>query len=207
MKKIFGTILSLAVAMFAFTSCEFDEDTHMSTNLAGEWTGNWGVYYNYNYYGKTYTFDSYYSDVVFYPEYEYARRGYGKEVDFYSEGPYTKIYNYFYWEVRNGVIHLTYPEMPEYNTSIYDYRMTSYSFTGYFDTSEFGEPFTLKKIADYYDWNYYSGYNTYYNRNNWYYDYYAKTRSAVEGPIAIDSDEPAEGKIIGGGRHKINVEK
>ncbi|MBQ0141613.1 MAG: hypothetical protein KBT06_02220 [Prevotellaceae bacterium] len=210
MKKLFGTLLSLAVVLFTFTSCEIDDDVNTSTYLSGEWTGNWGVYYNYTYRGKVYTFDSYYSDIVFYPDYDYARHGYGKEVDFYNQGPYTKIYNYFYWEIRNGIIYLDYPDMPEYNTAIYDYRMSNSYFTGHFENSDFGEPFKLRKIADYYNWSYYNGYHSYYDRYNWYddyyYYYYSKTRSAISDSTATDSIQPSEGTITGGGRHKINAD-
>lgn len=181
MKKAI-TILQLLAAVSLCTvlsSCN-DEDTEESIVLSGQWQGDWGMYYEIEHRGHIYTFDSYDTDIVFYPDYDYATHGYGYQVDWYREGPYERLSYRFDWNIRNGVIYLTYPGYPEYNTSIRDYRMNNNRFTGYFDNGS--DPFYLNKIADYYDWTYYYdyGYYHYWTYDSWdwgYYPYYAKTRS------------------------------
>ena len=61
------------------------------------------MYYEYEYRGHIYTFDSYDTDIVFYPEYDYATYGYGYQVDWYEEGPYERMSFKFNWEIRDGV--------------------------------------------------------------------------------------------------------
>jgi len=170
----------LAVALFA-NSCSKDQERAMV--LSGEWTGDFGMYYECEYLGNdgmTYTakFDSYDTDIAFYPDHEYATHGYGYQVDFYDDGPYTKQSFKFYWDVDHGRIKLTYPGYPEYNTTIRDYHLDRNSFTGFFDTGT--QMFKLHKIADYYDWTPYYGYEFHYwVHTGWTWDsyyYYAKTR-------------------------------
>lgn len=93
MKKT-ASILNLLVIMLlacAFTSCERDEDTDRSMCLSGQWRGDWGMYYVYNYRGHDYQFDSYDTDIVFYPDYNYATHGYGYQVNWYEFGPYERL--------------------------------------------------------------------------------------------------------------------
>ena len=176
--------------------------------LSGQWQGNWGMYYGYTYPDGFYDeFDSYDTDIIFYPDYDYATHGYGYQVDWYDRrpnangniSPYQRLSYRFNWSIINGVINLTYPGYPEYNTSIRDYRLNNSHFTGYFPNSS--EPFRLNKIQDFYSWydydNLYRSYGYVYLEWDWngvyYYDsYYAKTRSAE----ATDSvGKPAEGRI------------
>lgn len=201
MKKAFTlfNIVALLGLCSIFTACETDEDVEESMVLTGQWQGNWGMYYDYEYRGKIFTFDSYDTDIVFYPDYDYAPYGYGYQVDWYRTGPYERLSYRFNWSIRDGIVYLTYPGYPEYNTSIREYRLNNSRFTGYFSNGT--EKFTLYKIADYYDWSYYYDYGDYYYwyNDSWswggYYDdyYYANTRGTAES----DSIGTAkEGRIV-----------
>lgn len=209
MKKAISlfSIIAMAGLCLMFTSCA-DDDTEEAMVLSGQWQGNWGMYYGYTYPDGFYDeFDSYDTDIIFYPDYDYATHGYGYQVDWYDRrpnangniSPYQRLSYRFNWSIINGVINLTYPGYPEYNTSIRDYRLNNSHFTGYFPNSS--EPFRLNKIQDFYSWydydNLYRSYGYVYLEWDWsgvyYYDsYYAKTRSAE----ATDSvSKPAEGRI------------
>ena len=59
MKKTITTLSILLLAATAFTSCERDEDVDESMCLSGQWYGDFGMYYEYEYRGHIYTFDSY----------------------------------------------------------------------------------------------------------------------------------------------------
>lgn len=201
MKRIF-TLMNLTMLMTAslmMTSC-MDDDTAESITLSGQWTGNFGMFYDYEYRGQIYTFNSYDTDIVFYPDYNYATHGYGYEVDFYNEGPRTKMSFRFFWEINRGNIYLDYPGYPEYNTIIRDYSLSSYYFTGYFENST--QQFRLRKLADFYNWNDYSGYDyhywddPYWNWNSYYpyYPYYAKERGGMEE--MNDSADADSGRIV-----------
>lgn len=158
--------------MLCMSSCnmmwdvEEDMDVHQSIKFAGQWTGDFGMYYTYRMGGRLYTFDSYDTDIVFYPEYDGATWGYGKQVDYYEHGPYTHIYNRFDWEIRSGVIYLQYYSDPSLDCAIYDYSMTHDRFHGRFGNSN--DRFYLTKIADYYDWSIYRDYYYYYPNGGWY---------------------------------------
>lgn len=158
--------------MLCMSSCnmmwdvEEDMDVHQSIKFAGQWTGDLGMYYTYRMGGRLYTFDSYDTDIVFYPEYDGATWGYGKQVDYYEHGPYTHIYNRFDWEIRSGVIYLQYYSDPSLDCAIYDYSMTHDRFQGRFGNSN--DRFYLTKIADYYDWSIYRDYYYYYPNGGWY---------------------------------------
>lgn len=192
MKKI----STLAMYFMAFiltgllTSC--DEDIATAETLSGEWYGDFGMFYTIEQRGHVYTFDSYDTRIVFYPDYEYATHGRGKQVDYYQYGPYEYQYYEFFWDVHNGHIALTYPYDPELNTTISNYSMNSYRFTGCFGLSS--DKFYLRKIADFYDWSPYGGNYGYYDRPGWtsYYPYYAPTRadsdSLTSGSVAREAD-------------------
>ena len=199
MKKTITTLSILLLAATAFTSCERDEDVAESMCLSGQWYGDFGMYYEYEYRGHIYTFDSYDTDIVFYPEYDYATYGYGYQVDWYEEGPYERMSFKFNWEIRDGIIYLDYPRYPEYNARIYNYTLNNDRFTGRFNDSS--SRFTLRKIADYYDWSYYSSWEFHYWYNsNWSWGYYSQSRSLSEGQdnIAGEDNTPKsnEGRII-----------
>lgn len=190
MKRFFGMMTTLVMTALTFTSCR-DEDVDTSMVLSGDWYGDFGMYYEYQYRnGDIEIFDSYDTDISFYPDYDYATHGYGYQVDYYKYGPYRKIYHSFEWRVSNNNIYITYPKDHFYDATIYEYRMTRYYFTGYFDTGS--SPFKLEKYNDYYDWNPYwndygrDGYGYY-----WYDGWYAPTRGNAEATDSLGTDEAA----------------
>ena len=212
MKKAISlfSIIAMAGLCLMFTSCA-DDDTEEAMVLSGQWQGNWGMYYGYTYPDGFYDeFDSYDTDIIFYPDYDYATHGYGYQVDWYDRrpnangniSPYQRLSYRFNWSIINGVINLTYPGYPEYNTSIRDYRLNNSHFTGYFPNSS--EPFRLNKIQDFYSWydydNLYRSYGYVYLEWDWsgvyYYDgiyySYAKTRN---GDANTDSVSKPAGRI------------
>ena len=147
MKRLYKyTSMLLLLAAGIFASC--DSDTHRAVILSGEWRGNFGMYYDYNYRGTVVTFDSYDTYIVFYPDYNYASHGWGKQVDYYDYGPYEYQYHRFLWTVEGGVVYLRYPHEPELDTSIADYRLSSNTFTGYFTNAS--SRFVLYKLSSFY---------------------------------------------------------
>lgn len=192
--------LCAVVAATALSSC--DEDLSRAMTLSGEWRGDFGMFYEYDYHGSVYRFDSYDTRIVFYPDYDYATHGYGKQVDYYDQGPYVYQYYYFNWYLDRGDLVLEYPYDPDLNTVIHDYHMYSSSFYGYFGTSN--TKFYLRKVADYYDWDDYTG-NYYYDpRDDWYGGYYnyvkgnqapADTLTRSQAPSS-DGPSSAEGRVL-----------
>jgi hypothetical protein len=188
MKKFYSNLMMMAVALFSvvtFTSC--DEDIDEAMILSGEWSGDFGMYYEAQHprTGRWYAFDAEYTNLKFYQYDEYSTRGYGKQVDFYREGPYAYQYYDFYWEVRNGIIYLDYPYDPELNVAIRDYRLNYSKFSGWIGDVHF----ELYKLRDFY-WDSYDGYYGCGWSDGWYWDdfYYSKTRG-VENPESVDMDE------------------
>ena len=191
MKRLYKyTSMLLLLAAGIFASC--DSDTHRAVILSGEWRGNFGMYYDYNYRGTVVTFDSYDTYIVFYPDYNYASHGWGKQVDYYDYGPYEYQYHRFLWTVEGGVVYLRYPHEPELDTSIADYRLSSNTFTGYFTNAS--SRFVLYKLSSFYDWDEYSGDYYYYDRPNWDRVYYAKSRAAADS--VPDAATPVQGSIV-----------
>lgn len=183
MKKFYQSLSVMLSVLSSLVMVSCDDDVQRSIELSGSWNGDFGMYYVD---GKGREWDSYDTDIVFYPDYDYATRGYGQQVDWYKHGPYTKMYYRFYWQIRNGVIYLDYPQAPELNTAIYDYRLNNCYFSGMCEGAS--TPFRLGKIEDYYNWSCYNGYDYgYYYDDDWYwdYDYYTYTRSgeADEGLV------------------------
>ena len=183
---LFSTIALLAMC-FIFTSCEHDEDVHESIALSGQWRGDWGMFYEIvDRGGRVYRYDSFDTDIVFYPEYNYATYGYGYQVDWYDYGPYERLSFRFKWRIDNGIVNIYYPGYPEYDTFIRDYRLDNDYFSGYLGDS--GTRFRLDKIRDFYDWSYYYDYDY----HQWGWGYYGKTRSADSNELTLST----EGKII-----------
>ena len=195
--KAIKTMLMGCIAAMMMTAC--DSDSSRSEVLFGEWEGNWGMYYEYEYRGRVYIFNSYMSDVVFYPDHRYATWGDGYQVDWYSEGPYSRISMYFKWEVRNAIIYLTYPGYPEYNADIYDYYLDDYRFRGRFSHSS--DMFNMRRLS-FYDWAPYYGYDYYYwTYDPWVWDGY----NGYYYSRATDSNaKESEGRIIKIGNRNKN---
>lgn len=193
MKRLSQKIV-LALTMLCslcMTSC--DEDISLSMTLSGKWKGDWGMYYVYEYRGRQEIFYCYDTRIEFFPNYDMATSGYGRQIDYYDYGPYAYQYYYFHWSVRDGVIHLSYPGCPELNTSIYEYRMSNSLFTGYFPDAT--DRFRLYKWADYYDWTPYNAYYSFGLRADWGYPYYAPSRA--------DGDRADDGKIVARGNRYL----
>ena len=195
MKKIYSLLSAMmifAVSLFALASCEmyvndYDYDPYgggdrgRASVITGQWQGDFGMYYSvqHPYTGQLVTFDANYSYVQFYSDYYGARSGWGKQIDFYRTGPYQYQYYQFYWEVRNGVLYLTYPQDHNLDVAIYDYYLDNQYFTGRMGTSNF--QFRLSKLSYNY-WNSYSGNYMYgvYDSWSWGTPYYSPKRQ-MEG--------------------------
>lgn len=158
MKRLF-TLFAVALSL-VMVSC--DEDVEEAIRLSGQWKGDMGMCYE----DHGWIFYAEYTDIVFYPDYEYATHGYGKQVDHYYDGPVKKTYLYFDWNIKDGRIYMRYYDEHQLSNVIYDYRLGYDSFIGYMGNTRF----QLYKIADYYDWGYYDDYGYY---NEWYYDDYS----------------------------------
>lgn len=196
-KNIFSVLFAALMTIVAFSSCQDNEDYYVqdscshrqdvgeSMTLSGQWTGNFGMYYNYTQYGYTQRFDSYYTDIVFYPYQAGKTSGWGREVDWYSNGYYKSIQHKFYWNIVDGVLYLNYPSDSNLNCIIRDYYMSDYSFTGYFSSSS--SRFSMSKISDYYNWSYYT--SDYCTESNTLY-----TRG---GGLAVDNQEEEPSIVCG----------
>ena len=191
---LIGRMLMMLAAILCLSSCnlvwnvEDDMDVHQSIKFTGQWTGDFGMCYTYRQNGRLYTFDSYDTDIIFYPEYDGATYGYGKQVDYYERGPYEYIYNRFDWEIRNGIIYLVYYSDASLDCAIYDYVMTDDNFRGRFGCSN--DKFCLSKIADYYDWTAYMDYYNYYPNGGWYWSpmYTQQAASPTENTSSTEND-------------------
>lgn len=197
MKKYF-TLFALALSVIMLTaSC--DNDLTKSEKLAGEWTGYFGSYYDYEYIGRdgrTYVerFESDYVDMQFVPDYDFATHGYGTEVDWYRTGPYTKQYFRFEWSIHDGIIDLFYPHDRDMSVRISNYSISYDYFTGRIGKTDF----RLRKIVDYYDWRGYRDDWGYIYNPGWGYGYY-NARSMKSDSTDIAPSAPADmssGRII-----------
>lgn len=201
----------MACMLMSLSSCSLvwnaddDPDVNQSIKFAGQWTGDFGMYYNYSYRGHTYTFDSYDTDIVFYPEYDGAPYGWGKQVDYYEYGPYSHIYNRFDWEIRRGVIYIKYYSDNGMDCAIYDYVMTRDRFSGRFGDSS--DKFYMTKIADYYDWSVYLDYWFYFPNDGWHWSRACPARegeatgdSLTAGSLQDNADGQADGIVSFGRR-------
>lgn len=191
-----ATAFVAALALGVLSSCDEDVDEAMA--LSGEWRGDFGMYYNYtDRFGRIHTFDSYDTRIVFYPEYDYATHGWGKQVDYYEYGPYEFQYYHFAWSIRNGVVYLRYPGAPELNTSIAEYRLTNDYFSGRFTNAT--SSFRLYKLADYYDWTPYVNVYGYYVRSGWSAPVKGEAFQSGAADSASAQDPFAGGSIVGRG--------
>lgn len=177
--------LMMSLTMISLTAC--DEDTQMSMTISGQWRGNFGMFYDYEYRGEVYRYTASETHIYFEPNSSFSTRGRGWQEDYYRFGPYENMYYTFHWEVRDGILYLDYPYDPALSTAIYDYRLSRGLFTGRF--AETGSTFYLIK-EEIYDWSPYTDYYYYDPRDDWYY-YYAPTRSAQS-----EGDEAQEGRIV-----------
>ena len=198
MRRMKNWMMMLVMVMTAgmMTSC--DEDEKMAFKLGGEWYGDFGMNYTVEHRGRLYTYDSYDTYLKFYNDGISASHGWGKQVDYYDYGPYEYMYYKFYWRIRDGVIHITYPRNPELEVTIYDYRMTWSRFFGWFGNSDV--QFSLDRLDRDYDWDCYTNDYYCYDRGGWsfdigfgydnYYPYYAKSRAAGDSIATKECEMP-----------------
>lgn len=191
MKRLSIYLLGLIGILFSLTSC--DEDVSRSVVLSGEWEGNFGMYYDYEYVTnrgerRVETFNCYRTYLQFVPDYDYATHGYGFQDDYYRRGPFEYRHYDFRWEVRDEQIYMMYDHHPELDTVIRDYSMNENYFRGY--CSGATEKFYLTKLHGYY-WT-----DEDICRDNWYYDdfYYAPETRAAEASAPSADDAPAESR-------------
>lgn len=195
-------LLTGALMTCCLTAC--DDDVMQSRVLTGKWRGDWGMYYQYEYRGRIYTFNCYDTRIEFFPDHDFATSGTGRQIDYYDAGPYEYQYFYFNWRIRNGIVSLYYPYDRTLNTSISEYTMSNNVFAGYFVDSY--DSFYLEKWADYYDW---SGFNAYYcyGPRDYHFPYYSPATRAEEDSIVIPRDGAhTEGRIIRRGNRFTKVE-
>lgn len=201
--KFINILLVSLCLTSVLTSCDTDPDHNVARILSGEWYGDFGMYYTYEHHGRVYTFDSYDTDIKFFPDHDYATYGTGYQIDYYAHGPYEYQCYSFKWEILDTRIYLDYIDAPELSTCISDYEVVNNHFTGWFDgTDSF---FDLVKTENYYDsFDYYYGDGVYYyDRDNWYNRYScASMNNNTLKSISID-DDTDDGHIVErGNRYK-----
>ena len=113
MKKLFFIMSVALAATFAFSSCNSDDENEARV-LAGEWEGDWGMWYEDE---DGYIFDADYTYIKLVPDHSNATHGVGYQEDYYSwdtSGRVRSYYRYlwykFDWEIKNGIIYLYYYE-------------------------------------------------------------------------------------------------
>lgn len=153
MKKLLLSCFVIIGALVSLSSCS-DSDHDEARVLAGEWKGNWGMWYQDD---EGYTFDADYTYIRLIPDHYDATYGYGYQEDYYSwDDTHSVFSNYRYlwyrfnWEVRNGRIYITYPANHDLDAYIRDYRLSPDYFSGYFGDSN--DRFRLVKLSDFYEW-------------------------------------------------------
>lgn len=194
MKKLFFIMSVALAATFAFSSCNSDDENEARV-LAGEWEGDWGMWYEDE---DGYIFDADYTYIKLVPDHSNATHGVGYQEDYYSwdtSGRVRSYYRYlwykFDWEIRNGIIYLYYYDDLNLDSFIRDYRLDNTYFSGYFGDSP--NRFRMSKLTDFYYWtpamyieSGWYGYDVYYD------DYYskqfegtAKSKSANKAPVIV----------------------
>lgn len=212
--KRFRTILSLLIILLtgtlALSSCDVylpdnpynpyypnngEGDRSRAYTISGEWQGNFGMYYLQQnpLTGEYVQFNAATSYVLFQSDYYGARTGWGKQIDYYNYGPIAYRYHRFYWEVRNGVLYLTYPSDHNLDVAIYDYYLSQYRFTGRTGTSGF--TFNLRSLS-FNEWGSFTGDAYDRTSSTWNWDGYIGTRSVTMQKA--DSPTPTENKILSG---------
>lgn len=144
MKKLF-TIICVAIATMAgFSSCNTDDENEARV-LAGEWEGDWRMWYEDTHGNR---WNAAMTRIRF--NHEHRTSGTGLQVDYYPHGPYQYLYYKFDWEVRDGIIYLTYRHDHDLDSRIYDYTLSNTTFDGYFGSSR--TFFSMDKIRDFHYW-------------------------------------------------------
>ena len=159
MKKFYFymmTLCMIATTSLMLSSC--DEDLYDAMEISGEWEGDMGMFVND---GK-YEYDAINTYMAFYPDYEYAKHGYGEQIDYYARPCPVHHQNFFFeWDVVNGVLYITYPYNESLNVALGDYRFKYRRGRRCMDFSIGGVFHRLYKLTDYY-------YDDYYAESDWY---------------------------------------
>jgi len=190
-------MMAIAASMMGgFTSCERDIDLDEAMVLSGEWQGNFCMSYcTTDRHGVEVWYDADYSRLVFEPNYDYATRGTGYEVDYYMYGPYESEYFAFRWRIRDGRIIINYLDNPELDVYISDYHIDNDYLWGHF--TESGKKFQLYKRFDHYDWTPYVNNDHAYNcRDSWYENAPSSRAATIDELGAIDVSSKTEYPIL-----------
>lgn len=186
MKKLYYIFAAICMAITAatMTSCT-DDNEDVAYNLWGVWEGNMYMQSSYN--GRMY--QSSYSVLSFDKNpYEYAS-GSGYWIDYYSNAPWDYYSSRIQWRVTGPQEIQIYSQKEGRTYYIYDYRMTSYSFSGYIDDgSNRGVYFELQKTSSP-DWSDY-GWDGYYWDDNYYNGYYGYAPERTRG---VNKEQPVRG--------------
>lgn len=178
------------VGLLCLVSC--DEDKWTASRVSGDWYGDFGMYYEYQYNGRTYRYGSWDTKIRF-SKTPFTDHGTGYQVDYYDQGPYRYISYTFHWQVKNHDIILTYPHNPEWNTTIYDYQIANGYFRGYFGDSH--TRFNLQSLTDY-DWNKYGSNDFYCDFNSGYNGYRPWYAPSRRDSVTTQNDETPAPIII-----------
>lgn len=213
MKKIYAKLLGLVLigfSLFGFAACEFyvnDDpyyphgggDRQRANVISGEWEGNFGMFYTIAnpYTRQATTFDASYSYVRFLSSYPGARTGTGQQIDFYRSGPYEYQYYRFVWEVRGGVLYLSYPQDHNLDVAIYDYYLTDRYFSGRMGNSNFS--FQLARLS-YNQWGRFSGDYMYGMYDSWDWGGYYSPKRQLEGLNVPPKANTSAPEILSRGR-------
>lgn len=135
MKKRYILVALVGVAVVSGCS----EDAMEANRLSGEYEGTFGMYYEYTRGGRVYQFDAAYTYLQL-NNYAFSSKGTGVQIDYYDRGPYTEIWHDIKWKVNHDAsgrqfITFHYLWEREWDTNIYDYKITPHAFYGYFDNS------------------------------------------------------------------------
>lgn len=194
MKKFYLILSVMLLTMAGFSSCNSDDENEARV-LSGEWEGDWGMWYEDE---DGYFFDADYTYIKLVPDHSNATHGIGYQEDYYSwddthsvRSYYRYLWYKFNWEIRDGIIYLTYLDDLDLDTFIRDYKLDNTYFSGYFGDSS--KRFRMSKLTDFYYWtpsmyieSGWYGYDVYYDG---YYDKQfegtAKSKAAGKAPAII----------------------
>lgn len=169
--NLIPTLLTLICATFMLTSCN-EEDRAIAIDLSGIWEGTVDQSYFINRFGDM---EVTYQDVdmEFYKNNNSWSSGSGTEYDYEYDHRTHRVYCYrcdFIYEVRNGIIYLSFDDNTK--SRIRDYNLSSSYFTGYF------QDYYTERDLCHFSFRRVSGHLYENSDYDYYYPYYAATRSA-----------------------------
>jgi len=155
MKKNLWIMGMMFVALFGFTSCEFELEQAVGFDVSGRWFGDLDMWINGTKCSS--------SEIEFMPQGWGYSKGRGVQTDYlYSY----RVTHYFDYEIIGSTIYLYFDD-PSLDCAIRDYRINDNYFTGYMDGKYDSTKFRLKNYEHYYsefaslcDYFYYAKENT-----------------------------------------------